>query len=416
VARSSANITFGGRTRWANFFHGFFLLVAMIAFIPLIEMIPNTALAALLISVGYRLASPNEFFKTYKIGSEQLVIFVTTVIVTVATDLLVGVGAGILMKFFFHILNGAPVRSLFKARYELYETPTEYHVKVKDAAIFSNLIGFEKLFNRFKPGRKVIVNFEDARIVDHSMMETLHHFEEEYHHQGGHVALQGFDNFRTFSNHPFAARKFDPEAKSRIEIKLSPRQMELRAFAESNEYTYYPQRIRSAQKYKNFPLQRGHQILSEENILEKYLDIGRISVSDVMLTEGVRSDSKDHRITLVLITETDLAIPDFALEPEGLLTKFSELAGNKDIDFKDHPEFSKKYFLRGDHEDRIRAFFGENIVQFLENREEIHIECHKNKLLFYKKRELLETGEILYTEKFAEDFLQLAAQQQPTPA
>ncbi len=416
VARSSANINFGGRTRWSNFFHGLFLLVAMVAFIPVIEMIPNTALAALLIAVGYRLASPNEFFKTYKIGSEQLVIFITTIIVTVATDLLVGVGAGILMKFFFHVLNGAPLRSLFKARYEFYETPAEYHIKVKDAAIFSNLIGYKKLLKRLEPGRKVFFSFEDARIVDHSMMEALHHFEEEYHHHGGTVVLQGFDNFKAFSNHPYATRKFDPEAKSRMEIKLSPRQMDLRTFAESNDYTFYPQRIRSQQKYKNFPLQHGHQILFEENILEKYLDAGRISVSDVTLTEGARSDSRDIHITLVLVTEMDIPIPDFALEPEGLLTKFSELAGNKDIDFANHPVFSKRYFLRGNDEARIRSFFREEIIQFLENREEMHIECYKNKLLFYRKRDLLEPAEILYTEKFAEEFLGVIAPEQPATA
>lgn len=416
VARSSANITFGGRTRWSNFFHGFFLLVAMIAFIPVIEMIPNTALAALLISVGYRLASPNEFFKTYKIGSEQLVIFVTTIIVTLATDLLIGVGAGIAMKFFFHIINGAPLGSLFKARYEFYDNGVEYQIKVKEAAIFSNLIGYKKLFRSLAPGRKVFMNFEDAKIVDHSMMEALHHFEEEYHHQGGSVNFIGFDNFTAYSKHPFATRKFDPEAKSRLEIKLSPRQMELRAFADTNEYTFYPQRIRSAMKYKDFPIQRGMKILSEENILEKYLESGRISISDVTLTEGARSDSRDTHITLVLISEIDMTVPDFALEPEGLHTKFSELGGTRDIDFTDHPVFSGKYFLRGDREDDIRSFFREEIIQFLENREEIHVECHRNKLLFYKKRELLEPGEILYAEKFAEDFLQVAAQRQVTTA
>ena len=89
-------------------------------------MIPNSALAALLIAVGYRLASPNEFYKTYKIGAEQLMIFVITVIVTVSTDLLIGVASGIFAKFIFHILNGAPLRSLFKPRYELTENEEEY--------------------------------------------------------------------------------------------------------------------------------------------------------------------------------------------------------------------------------------------------------------------------------------------------
>lgn len=416
VARSSANVNFGGRTRWANFFHGFFLLVAMVAFIPVIEMIPNTALAALLISVGYRLASPNEFFKTYRIGAEQLVIFVTTIVVTVATDLLVGVGAGIAMKFFFHVINGAPIRSLFKARYELHESTGEYQVKVIDSAIFSNLIGFKKLFHKFAPGKKVIMNFSDARIVDHSFMEALHHFEEEYQHSGGSLAVQGFDNFKAFSNHPFAARKLDPDAKFKIEIKLSPRQMNLRSFAESNEYAFYPQRVRSAMKYKNFPIQRGLKIQFEENIMEKFLEHGRIDVSDVTLSEGALSATLETQITLVMITEIEIPIPDFALEPEGLLTKFSELAGTKDIDFEGHPEFSKKYYLRGDQEERIRAFFKEPILSFLENREEIHIECHKNKLLFYKKRAFLETDEILYTEKFAEDFLQVVMESHSQPA
>jgi len=410
VARSSANINFGARTRWANFFHGFFLFAAMAAFIPVIEMIPNTALAALLISVGYRLASPNEFFKTYRIGSEQLVIFVTTIVMTIATDLLIGVGSGILMKFCFHVINGAPLRSLFKARYEFYESNGEYSVKVLDAAIFSNLIGYKKLFKRFSPGKRVTLNFADARIVDHSFMEALHHFEEEYQHTGGNVAVQGFDNFKKFSNHPFAARKLDPDAKTRIEIKLSPRQMDLRRFADTNDYSFYPQRVRSAMKYKNFPIQHGVKVLFEENILEKYLEQARIIVSDVTLGEGALSASREMQITLVLISEVDMHIPDFALEPEGLATKVSELAGVKDIDFKDHPLFSKKYFLRGNDEQEIRKFFREDILTFLENRENIHIESHKNKLLFYRKRDLLDPGEILYTEKFSEDFLAVVTQ------
>ena len=119
-------------------------------------------------------------YKTYKIGVEQLMIFVITVIVTVSTDLLIGVFSGILAKFIFHILNGAPLRSLFKARYELSENDEGYSIAVKDAAIFSNLIGFKKLFKTIKPGKKVQLNFADAHIVDHTFMEQLHHFEEEY--------------------------------------------------------------------------------------------------------------------------------------------------------------------------------------------------------------------------------------------
>lgn len=414
VARSSANVNFGGRTRWANFFHGFFLLVAMLLFIPVIEMIPNSALAALLIAVGYRLASPNEFFKTYKIGAEQLVIFVTTIIVTVATDLLVGIASGIAAKFIFHILNGAPFRSLFKARYEFLENGSEYNVTIKDAAIFSNLIGFKKMFHRFLPGKKVVLNFSEARIVDHSFMEQLHHFEEEYHQSGGTVTVLGFEHFQFFSKHPLAARKFVPGSQARIEIKLTPRQIALRKFGDTNEYDFIPQHVRVGAKYKGFPIAHGNVIRFEENVLSKYTDLGKVEVSDMTIAQGALQAQTETRVTVAHFSEIDLAIPDFALEPESFGTKLSELIGGKDIDFHEFPEFSRKYYLRGTSEDQVRSFFSEPVVRFLENREEIHIECHRHRLLFYKKLDVLEPHEIIFLEKYAEDFIQVLSQKVPT--
>ena len=415
VARSSANVNFGGRTRWANFFHGFFLLVAMALFIPVIEMIPNSALAALLIAVGYRLASPNEFFKTYKIGAEQLTIFVVTIIVTVSTDLLVGIASGILTKFIFHILNGAPLRSLFKARYEFSESDTEYAIAVKDAAIFSNLIGFKKMFARIKPGKKVTINFADARIVDHTFMEQLHHFEEEYQHSGGVVSIVGFEQFQFLSNHPLAARKFSPSSQAKFEVKLGPRQIELRKFAQAQEYGFNPMKVRSAMKYKDFPIEKGNNIQYEENFMEKYIEAGKISISDVTLTQGARQASSDTHLTVVHVTETELSIPDFALEPEGFTTKLSEMFTGKDIDFPEYPGFSKKYYLRGSSEVGVRDFFAGPIVRFLEKHEPVHIEAHKNRLLFYKKLDLLDPAQIQELEKVAEEFVVLASQKVKQP-
>jgi MFS superfamily sulfate permease-like transporter len=412
VARSSANVTFGGRTRWANFFHGLFLLIAMLLFIPVIEMIPNSALAALLIAVGYRLASPKEFFKTYKIGVEQLAIFVITIAVTISTDLLLGVGAGILAKFIFHIINGAPIKSLFKAHYEISQSENEYFISVKDSAIFSNLIGFKNLFKRVAPGKKVTLNFADARIVDHSFMEQLHHFEEEYQHNGGTVSVIGFEQFEPLSSHPLAARKSSPGSQSKFEIKLSPRQIELRKFSDINEFAFYPQRIRNFSKYKDFPIQRGNKILFEENIITKYDENGKIEVADIFLQEGALQDKIETKITTLQFSETDQLIPDFALEPESLWSKLMEGVAGKDIDFRDHPVFSKKYYLRSENEPGVRNFFTESLIQFLENREEMHIECHRNRLVFYKKRDLLEPSEITYVTKFATEFVSLIHQKE----
>jgi len=407
VARSSANVNFGGRTRWSNFFHGFFLLVAMLLFIPVIEMIPNTALAALLIAVAYRLASPNEFYKTYKIGSEQLIIFIITIIVTVSTDLLLGVAAGIVAKMFFHILNGVSWKNLFKANYEITERAGETMVKIKGSAVFSNLLGFKKVFKAIEPGKKVVLDVTETHLIDHTFMEYMHHVEEEHVHAGGSVTSVGFDRFKPSSNHPLAARKFSAEQLNKWEIKLSPRQLNLRDFAEADDFQFNPQRVKNTIKFKGFPILKGNKILFEENVLTKYTEHDRIDVSDITLSYGAMQEKEEIAVTVIHISEIDIKIPDFTLEPEGLWSKLWELTDGKDIDFEKHPEFSKKYYLRSESVTEIESVFNDTVIGFLTFREAMHIECHRNKLLIYKKRSLLDPSEINFAVDFAEAFLEV---------
>ena len=261
------------------------------------------------------------------------------------------------------------------------------------------------MFKRIKPGKKVIINFAEARIVDHAFMEQLHHFEEEYQHNGGSVAIVGFEHFQFMSSHPLATRKLIPGGQNKIEIKLTPRQIELRKFAEANDFAFYPQQIRNLLKFNGFPIQRGNKLLFEQNIVSKYVEKGKIEASDISLQEGAMQDKTETQITLLQLSETNRIIPDFALEPEGLWSKLFEAVAGKDIDFTSNPIFSKKYYLRGEDEAAITNFFTNPIIEFLENREEMHIECHKNKLIFYKKRDLSEPSEIQYIAKFAEDFI-----------
>ena len=410
VARSSANVGFGARTRWSNFFHGLFLLVSMLLLIPVIEMIPTSALAAMLIMVAYRLASPKEFIGTYKIGPEQLVIFLTTVFITVSEDLLMGVAAGILIKFIFHIMNGAPISSLFKANYEVKEADDSYTINVKQSAIFSNLLGFQKMWNNLKPGKKITFNFAGTKLVDHTFQEALHHFEEDYHATGGSVSVTGLDRHHALSDHPLATRKPIIGAAGNGAMDLDERARELSAYAEGAEFNFFPQRVKTGLKYRDFPIQQGRTIRFEENLLEKYSENSKIDVSDITVTEIQKATKDDTHITVVHLSDIDLPIPDFALEPESLHTKFSEVVGGKDIDFDEYPDFSKGYYLRGYDEQAVRDFFNGDVIKYLESHDEMHIECHKHRLLIFKQRDLMSTQEIEEVVKFAEAFLQAASQ------
>ncbi len=207
VARSSANVSNGARTRWANFFHGLFLLLAVLAAVPVIEMIPNAALAAMLTFVGFRLAHPKEFIHMWHIGKEQFMVFTTTVIVTLATDLLVGVGTGIFLEIIINVINGASLKDLFKSSTKITKNNEEdYTLEVNSGLMFSNILGFKKAFAAIPAGKNVTVDVSKAKIVDHTSILTLNGLVEDYKDNEGKMKVVGFENHRQLSHAPTSTR------------------------------------------------------------------------------------------------------------------------------------------------------------------------------------------------------------------
>jgi len=212
VARSSANVSNGAKTRWANFFHGVFLLIAVVFAVNLIEMIPNAALAAMLIFVGYRLAHPREFSHVWKIGKGQFIIYVTTIIVTLASDLLIGVATGIFLEITINLILGAPLKDFFKSQFHLIPSGNEgYILNVDSSLMFSNILGFKKLVSKIPPGKKVIINMSNATLVDHTALITLDNLVESYNEEGGNIVIRGFENHKTLGVTTTSVKKLNLE-------------------------------------------------------------------------------------------------------------------------------------------------------------------------------------------------------------
>jgi MFS superfamily sulfate permease-like transporter len=208
VVRSSANLNNGAKSPWANFFHGLFLLIFVLFLGGIIHQIPLAALASILMVTGYKLAAPREFFKTYKAGKEQLAIFVSTIIFTLATDLLIGILAGIIIKLIIHIYNGIPLKSLFKPFLTIDIIDEEhYHVDVEHSAVFSNYIGFKKQLMKLPQGKNIVVDFTNTVLVDHTVMENLHDIQHNYERKGGSFQIVGLHDHEPLSAHPHASRK-----------------------------------------------------------------------------------------------------------------------------------------------------------------------------------------------------------------
>lgn len=210
IVRSKTNIDNGARTRYADFWHGVFLLAAVALAPGLIHMIPLSALAAMLVYTGFRLASPREFINVFKIGSEQLLIFVATIVGVLATDLLVGVGIGILLKFVIHAINGVPLRSFFKPFLKVTTIDDQtVQIDASGSAVFSNWLPFRRQIEQLGliQHHNVIVNLAGADVVDHSVMEKLHELSLDFAQAGLRLDVVGLDSHRQLSAHPYAARK-----------------------------------------------------------------------------------------------------------------------------------------------------------------------------------------------------------------
>ncbi len=206
IVRSKANIDNGARTRFANLFHGVFLLL-FVALVPsLINQIPLAALAAMLVYTGFRLASPASFAHMYHVGREQLVIFVATIVGVLATDLLVGIFIGIAVKALIHVLRGVPPLSLLRLKAREQRSGDEVTLVVNDSAVFSTWLALRSRLQALKGAPRVVFDLSGTMLVDHTVMDKLHEIGAEFREAGSELVVSGLEQHRKLSDYPTAAR------------------------------------------------------------------------------------------------------------------------------------------------------------------------------------------------------------------
>ena len=206
IVRSSVNVNNGAQTAWANFFHGLFLLLFVALFPALIQTIPLAALAVLLVFTGYRLTEPKVWGQVYQVGQAQLVVFTATLIGVLLTDLLLGVLIGISVKLAVNVMHGVWWRNLFTIHFEI-STPEEntQQLTLKGSALFSNFLPMKNALVQLPKAQQLKFDFTQAYLIDHTVMEFLHHFKTSYEAQGGQCEFIG-TAWQKFSPHLLAAR------------------------------------------------------------------------------------------------------------------------------------------------------------------------------------------------------------------
>lgn len=207
IVRSSSNVSNGAKTQWSNFFHGLFLLIFILLFPKVLQEIPLASLAAILIFVGWRLASPKEFVHMFHIGFDQLLVFLVTVLMTLKTDLLLGVLAGIVMEIIVNLIRGLQFGEFFSTKNIIFrQHDKSVRLILRKAATFWNLYNLKQALMRVPDKKEVIIDFSHCRVIDHTMMEFLEIYKVECSEQGCSVVYIGIENFHPHSKHKLSAR------------------------------------------------------------------------------------------------------------------------------------------------------------------------------------------------------------------
>jgi MFS superfamily sulfate permease-like transporter len=177
IVRSSANISFGGKTKMSAILHGVFLLISAITLVNLMNMIPLSSLAAILLMVGYKLAKPSLFKEMYKLGQEQFVPFAATVIAIIATDLLKGIAVGIILGIFYTLHHSYRNSHHMKDKVKTEDGLEIHHLVLAQEVSFFNKASVIKALDAIPANSKVIIDFSKSKSVAYDVLEIVKDFE-----------------------------------------------------------------------------------------------------------------------------------------------------------------------------------------------------------------------------------------------
>ena len=185
IVRSAANVEAGAKTRLSAILHGAWLLLFVTALANVLELVPTTSLAAILIVTGYKLVNPASIRELWKISKSEAMILVATTAAIVATDLLIGVLTGVALAV------GKLVWTFSHLRIRTESDPLNGRttLRLEGAATFLRLPWLADALEKVPPNTELHVNFEQLTYVDHACLELLMTWEKQHEATGGSLVI-----------------------------------------------------------------------------------------------------------------------------------------------------------------------------------------------------------------------------------
>ncbi|TGE14031.1 SulP family inorganic anion transporter [Hymenobacter elongatus] len=174
IVRSSANINAGGQTKMSAFIHGLLLLGSLLFLASVLNLIPLSALAAVLLMVGFKLTKPALYHSQWRLGWGQFLPFIITVVAILFTDLLKGVAVGLAVGIFYIL------KANLESAYYLHTAPTHepgvVHLKLSEHVSFLNKASIVTTFERLPAGSRIILDGTDSEVIDYDVLEAIESF------------------------------------------------------------------------------------------------------------------------------------------------------------------------------------------------------------------------------------------------
>ena len=402
IIRSTVNIHNGAKTKWSNMYQGLLLLLFIVVLSPIMRQVPLCAFAILLVYTGFKLASPAVFKQLYNQGTEQLIFFVGTMVLTLYTNLLIGLLGGLLLAMVSHMLLAkVSISQFFKMIYNsgsnlVKKSDGNYDLKIKGIANFLGILKIDKLVGQIPSGANVDIDLSQTRLVGLTYMDYLVDYLKMHTDTGGKVVIKGLDSHVSSSTHNRALKI----SLNNFTSKSSPRQSRLQNLANENDYHYTKKVDWNTSYLKNFHFFEIRPIERKSNCIKgtfKDLDVSW-EIADVTFSEGSAFTAETFNTTLMTL-KLNKKIPIFTMEKEGVFERIFDqvmaFTGYKDIDFEMYPGFSRKFLIMGNQEAEIRAFFTDEIIRFLENHQIYHLESNGEALVIFDKIKLARTDETI---------------------
>lgn len=191
IVRSSVNIQSGAQTRLSTILHGTLLVVCVLSIPTALNRIPLSALAAILIVTGLKLASPALLQQMWGQGRSQFLPFVMTIVAIVLTDLLIGIAIGLGIALLFILASN--LRRPIRRFHEKHVGGEVLRVELADQVSFLNRAAISRILDEVPAGGHVMFDATATDFFDPDVLALIQTYERETAPaRGVQVSLKGF--------------------------------------------------------------------------------------------------------------------------------------------------------------------------------------------------------------------------------